>query len=110
MGKTRKKWQRRDWVLIFQEYEQSGKSAKEFCREHKISRSLFYRRRQEQSQDIVSKPRNIQAADFIRLPGICRPPASAAIVFPGSVELLIYPGCDIDLVRQLIGQLREVSC
>ena len=106
-----KKRIKRNWAELFGEFYRSGLSVKEFCRTNGISPSLFYLRRKDYGN--VSRPgSSFRSSDFIQLqrvlPSHTRPAAS--IVFGGQIELALSNGCDKELVRLLISQLKESSC
>ena len=116
MDAKRKIRVKRDWSVVFDEFQQSDMSIKEFCQTKGMSQSLFYRRRKDycdadKSASSQARP-SLLRDDFIELkralPSSARP--SAAIVFGSQIELSISNDCDKELLRLIISQLKGSSC
>ena len=103
---------KRDWLVVFEEFYQSGMTIKEFCRSKGMSQSLFYRRRKDYIDSDKSARPSLGRGDFIELkralPSLTRP--SASIVFGSQIELSISNDCDKELLRLLISQLKGSPC
>ncbi len=110
MGGKRRERVVRDWAVVFGEFSRSGMSVKEFCLSKGITKSLFYRRRQEFRDSNPSVRLVPDRGDFIELR---QKPASqwaAAIDFGNQIELSIANDCGSELLRSIISQLKVSSC
>jgi hypothetical protein len=105
-----KKRIKRDWVVVFKAYGQSGLTVKDFCQVQGISVSLFYRRRKELKDSALPEKSSLRSNDFIRLSSTVSPDPPVSIVFGGQIEVFIHNDCDRVLLGDIIAQLKESSC
>ena len=111
MGVGRRKRIKRNWSVVFEEFDHSDMPIKEFCQVKGISQSLFYRNRKDYRDiDLSSKP-SLERGDFVELQRSLPPTRlSASIIFGSQIELSISNDCDKELLRSLISQLKNPPC
>ena len=104
---AKRKYIRRDWGQVMEEYALSGMSATDYCKAQAINKYLFLRWQQKLAGKVLEQP-NYSREDFVQLPIISK--ASLSIRFPGNVELAVPNHCDAGTLRIVIAQLKEVLC
>ena len=110
MDVARKKRIKRDWSEVFDEFQRSGMTIKEFCLSKGMSQSLFYRRRKDYNAADTAMGPALGRRDFVELKAASSFLRSASISFPGSIELSISNDCDRELLGAIISQLKGSQC
>ena len=110
MEARRKKRIKRDWAAVFEEFGQSDMKVKDFCRAQGMAPSLFYRRRRDMENSVISGRSSLKPGDFIQLQSGDSSGPSISIVFAGATELFIHNDCDRKLLGDVIRQLRAPTC
>ena len=88
----------RDWSTVFKEFEKINTTVKEFYQAQGMSPSLFYRRRKDINDLLVSTPPLLNQDDFVRL--------RCGLGGGESAEERNYIGFCISVIYDLTVQLR----
>jgi transposase-like protein len=101
------------WQRIVREQQASGLSVAAFCRRRGLTQPSFYAWRRRLRQAAGPAPA-ADAPDFVELklapaPQVDAPPPQAALelLLPGQRRVLVRPGFEPHLLRQLLAALEE---
>jgi hypothetical protein len=115
------------WRQLFAQWQQSGLTGRDFCATHRLSEASFYAWRREIARRDRQAGTERRSATNRPVPQLLAPQAravpaflevqwDAAVVAPLEVvlvhgrRLLVRPGFDADLLRQVLRVLEEPAC
>jgi hypothetical protein len=103
------------WRTIFAQWQQSGLSGREFCAARRLKEASFYGWRRElarRDQQAPTPPQPHSRPAFLQLHVDADSPTFPAleVVLAHGRRLLVRPGFDADLLRQLLRVLEEPAC
>jgi len=100
---------REDWEKLFDVFEKSGQSAKEFCRSRRIRPDTFkwWRWRLARPADAAMSAIELVPVD-VKAPAHALVQGPALVVTVAGVALAIPVGADIEYVTTLVARLRDV--
>jgi hypothetical protein len=108
------------WRTVFAQWQHSGLTGRDFCSAHRLKEASFYSwrrelaRRDQQTAVAVSPglppspPPQPAFLQFYVDPDVASPAVEVVLVH--GRRLLVRPGFDVDLLRQVLRVLEEPAC
>jgi len=114
--------ERQFWQMVFETFQTSGLTVKQFCKNEGIAEWSFYHWRRKLRQLTDSKPANAStenlqvkestpiAKRFQQIAQLSSNDKELKIEFPAGIHLHVHRHCDRQLLRETIAILRDQSC